>query len=601
MPGMYVTHFVPGPDGRVQSVVAAAADGSGPHEIPAGAVALAAGALSSARIFLESIRRSTGETVRLPGLMDNRQVLVPFVNLAMLGVPYDPASYQYHLLGIGLEQERAAEYVHCQITTLKTGMAHPVIQSLPCDLRTATALFRQLRSALGVINENFHAGKDKIVAPRDTLEDTDNPRPKYASERHGTACAGVACANGSKQAAGVAPGTKLMPIRSGNLGSLSEAMAFAWAADHGADIISCSWGPTDGYWANPTDLLHSTFAPLFDSTRLAIDYAVTQGRQGRGCVITWDAGNGNENVSFDGYASYDKVIAVAACNDRGTRSIYSDYGKAIWCCFPSDDFEFPPFNHPAPATFGIWTTDRSGTKGYNPGGTGTPEAIGDTKGLYTATFGGTSSACPGAAGVSALILSINPHLTWLQVKELLKASCDQIDAATGNYDDNGHSIYYGFGRLNALRAVILATESRSEIPDLNLVGKAHFTGYGVASITNEVLVGGFKSRNRMSGLSLQLSPLHPQIGITYQVSFNGLKKTYKGADGVFAGVTDKRRMAIGISVSLTGPLASKYAVRYGIRTSRGSKWIRAENGSWCGVKSGLGAGICQIQIRITPV
>jgi choline dehydrogenase-like flavoprotein len=88
--------------------------------------------------------------------MDNRQVLVPFVNLAMLGVPYDPASYQYHLLGIGLEQERAAEYVHCQITTLKTGMAHPVIQSLPCDLRTATALFRQLRSALGVINVNFH-------------------------------------------------------------------------------------------------------------------------------------------------------------------------------------------------------------------------------------------------------------------------------------------------------------------------------------------------------------------------------------------------------------------------------------------------------------
>jgi subtilisin family serine protease len=451
------------------------------------------------------------------------------------------------------------------------------------------------------IDHEEFAGKDKIVAPRDTLEDTDNPRPKYASERHGTACAGVACANGSKQAAGVAPGTKLMPIRSGNLGSLSEAMAFAWAADHGADIISCSWGPTDGYWANPTDLLHSTFAPLFDSTRLAIDYAVTQGRQGRGCVITWAAGNGNENVSFDGYASYDKVIAVAACNDRGTRSIYSDYGKAIWCCFPSDDFEFPPFNHPAPATFGIWTTDRSGTKGYNPGGTGTPEAIGDTKGLYTATFGGTSSACPGAAGVSALILSINPHLTWLQVKELLKASCDQIDAATGNYDDNGHSIYYGFGRLNALRAVILATESRSEIPDLNLVGKAHFTGYGVASITNEVLVGGFKSRNRMSGLSLQLSPLHPQIGITYQVSFNGLKKTYKGADGVFAGVTDKRRMAIGISVSLTGPLASKYAVRYGIRTSRGSKWIRAENGSWCGVKSGLGAGICQIQIRITPV
>jgi hypothetical protein len=156
IPDMYVSHFVPGTDGRVRSVIAMGRDGSGPHEFAVDTLALAAGTLSSARIFLESVQRATGEILRLPGLMDNRQVLVPFVSFDMLGVPYDPASYQYHLLGIGLEQERAAEYVHCQITTLKTGMAHPVLQSLPCDLRTATALFRQLRSSLGVINVNFH-------------------------------------------------------------------------------------------------------------------------------------------------------------------------------------------------------------------------------------------------------------------------------------------------------------------------------------------------------------------------------------------------------------------------------------------------------------
>jgi hypothetical protein len=172
VPDMYVSHFVPGRDGRVRSVIALGRDGSGPHEFAVDTLALAAGTLSSARIFLESMHRATGEVMRLPGLMDNRQVLVPFLNLAMLGEPYSQESYQYHLLGIGLEQDRAAEYVHCQITTLKTGMAHPVIQSLPCDLRTGTALFRQLRSALGVVNVNFH--DTRRAASFITLEPADD-------------------------------------------------------------------------------------------------------------------------------------------------------------------------------------------------------------------------------------------------------------------------------------------------------------------------------------------------------------------------------------------------------------------------------------------
>ena len=112
-----------------------------------------------------------------------------------------------------------------------------------------------------------------------------------------------------------------MPIRlRSGLGSIYEASAFKWAVDHGADIISCSWGPDDGDWSNPADPLHTSMAELSDSTRLAIDDAVTHGRNGKGCVIFFAAGNGNEDVKYDGYASYDKVIAVAACNDTNKRS-----------------------------------------------------------------------------------------------------------------------------------------------------------------------------------------------------------------------------------------------------------------------------------------
>jgi subtilisin family serine protease len=295
------------------------------------------------------------------------------------------------------------------------------------------------------INHEEFRSSGKIVAPRDATRRTNDPRPR-GSENHGTACAGVACANGNFGASGVAPRAKLMPIRlSSALGSQAEADAFYWAARNGADVISCSWGPADGEWWNPDDPLHNEIAPLPDSTRLAIDYAVSQGRNGKGCVICWAAGNGNESVDNDGYASYDKVIAVAACNDSGKRSAYSDFGNAVWCAFPSNDGE-------QSLTPGIWTTDRSGAAGYNPGNA----AAGDETGNYTNSFGGTSSACPGAAGVAALILARNPDLRWDQVRDILKQSCDKIDETDGQYNADGRSPFYGYGRLNARQAIELA-------------------------------------------------------------------------------------------------------------------------------------------------
>lgn len=311
------------------------------------------------------------------------------------------------------------------------------------------------------------AGAGKVVHPRDVTRDVDDARPFFSSDRHGTACAGVACASGQHGASGVAPKAKLMPIRlrSNALGSQDEGDAFFWAAQHGADVISCSWGPTDGEWWNPDDPQHNVQVDLPDSTRLAIDWAIDNGRNGKGCVITWAAGNGNESVDNDGYASYQRVIAVAACSDRGKRSVYSDTGSALWCAFPSSDFTTPEL------TPGIWTTDRSGGAGYNPGA---PNANGDAAGNYTQDFGGTSSACPGAAGVAALVIARNNQLRWDEVKDILKDSCRKIDAGGSQYDASGHSRNYGYGRLDAAKAVALAVpptpaysvlhEARQDVP-----------------------------------------------------------------------------------------------------------------------------------------
>jgi subtilisin family serine protease len=295
-------------------------------------------------------------------------------------------------------------------------------------------------------HEEF-ASAGKIVAPRDVTLRTDDPRPG-PGDNHGTACAGVACGDGLHGASGVAPRARLLPIRlASGLGSQAEADAFVWAAQHGADVISCSWGPVDGRWWDASDPTHQAVVPLPDSTRLAIDFALEEGRGGKGCVICWAAGNGNESVDNDGYASNQKVIAVAASNDVGKKSVYSDFGDAIWCAFPSSDF--------APGstrTTGIWTTDRTGRDGYNPG----QESKGDSSGNYTNSFGGTSSACPGIAGVAALVLARNPSLSWHEVKDVVKRACRPIDSAGGSYDAGGHSASYGFGCPDAAAAVRLA-------------------------------------------------------------------------------------------------------------------------------------------------
>jgi subtilisin family serine protease len=361
-----------------------------------------------------------------------------------------------------LVRKRSLRVISPQQWHLKSTLVNGIAISASANVEAAHQITQGQGITIAIIDDGVDIdhlefrSSGKLVALRDATQNSSDPRPKddgSEPDNHGTACAGVACADGSSGASGVAPQAKLMPIRLvSGLRSQQEAEAFRWAADNGADVISCSWGPEDGPWFEPNDPRHNRKVFLPASTKLAIDYATTQGRAGKGCVVLFAAGNGNESVDNDGYASYERVIAVAACNDQGKRSVYSDFGNAIWCAFPSGDQGFSAFSHPAPLTPGIWTTDRTGNQGYNRG----RFADGDPTGNYTNSFGGTSSSCPGAAGVAALVLAVNPNLRWQEVKEILKRSGDKIDPAGGQYDANGWSKFYGFGRLNAHTAVSLA-------------------------------------------------------------------------------------------------------------------------------------------------
>ncbi len=294
---------------------------------------------------------------------------------------------------------------------------------------------------VAVIDDGFDlahpdfASAGKVRAPKDFGDNDTTPFPASPLDNHGTACAGVAVADeNGRGVVGIAPECGLMPIRwSQSVSDADIRDQFDHPRLNGADVISCSWG------------VKSKVFTLSTSMKRSIKKAAKEGRNGKGCVIVFAAGNENHDIddlphTRSGFAIHPDVIAVAASNSRDMKSHYSNFGDAIWVCAPSS----------GSGGQGIVTTDRRGHSGYQAGD-------------YTTTerFGGTSSATPLVAGICALMLSVNPELTSKEIKEILKDTAEKIDVQGGNYDNNGHSRIYGFGRIDAYRAVQAARDRRT--------------------------------------------------------------------------------------------------------------------------------------------
>ncbi|MGD0273341.1 MAG: S8 family serine peptidase [Gaiellaceae bacterium] len=151
---------------------------------------------------------------------------------------------------------------------------------------------------------------------------------------------------------------------------------------------------------------------------------------------TWDWSNtelwAGVPPTDTGYpAAYPQAIAVGASTSLDCPASYSQFGPELALVAPSSG---------GGLTGTVVTTDRTGSAGYSSGD-------------YFSGFGGTSAAAPLAAGVAGLVLSRNPGLTEAQVREILENSADKIDPELGAYDASGHSDRFGYGRIDAQRAL----------------------------------------------------------------------------------------------------------------------------------------------------
>ena len=271
------------------------------------------------------------------------------------------------------------------------------------------------------VDTEHPALKAAVVDQKDFVDGNAHARPD-GNDAHGTACAGIIVSRDLTYP-GLAPECSLVAVRiakgdgTGNwiFDDFATADAIDWAWHEGkADVLSNSWGG----------------GPAVDVVSRAIERARTKGRQGRGAVVVFAAGNDNGPVNFP--ATINEVISVGASNQWDERkSPTSRDGESWW----GSNYG-KPLNVLAPGVR-IATTDIHGVAGYSEGD-------------FTLTFNGTSAAAPHVAAAAALIISLMPRLNEERVRAIINQSTDPWTRA------GGWNRFVGFGRLNLFSALRLA-------------------------------------------------------------------------------------------------------------------------------------------------
>ena len=203
-------------------------------------------------------------------------------------------------------------------------------------------------------------------------------------------------------------------------------------------IANNGFGTVGVTWQNPLMALvvvDSTGYATYSNMAAAIQYAADHGARiinmslggttssstlqsavnyawSKGSVVFAAAGNSGDSTPYYP-AACTNVVAVSATEPNDVIAGFSTYGADIDLSAPGDN---------------ILTTQGAGQYG---------------------SWAGTSFASPIAAGVGALVLAVQPGLSASGLVSLLESNSDDLGAP-------GWDQYYGYGRVNASRAVAAA-------------------------------------------------------------------------------------------------------------------------------------------------
>ncbi len=278
---------------------------------------------------------------------------------------------------------------------------------------------------------------------------------------HGTHVAGLIAGKGINMA-GVAPQVRLIAVKVAGRSGFAQfgtiVTAIKYAADAGADVINMSFGDclAKNGRVNPSDPLFGSCiangarenAQLMAALNRAVNYA-----HDKGALIVASAGNSGIDWDRSGNvmklpAQLPHVAAVSGTGPQfgvnfdamgvvpinGAEDVYTDHGMSI-VTFASPGGSVTPFKLP------------NGMPGDRILSACSRAVAGCASGKAVLFMVGTSMAAAHVSGVAALVDSAaGGTLTGDQIMEILMQSAD-------DFGKPGKDEWYGFGRINAYRAV----------------------------------------------------------------------------------------------------------------------------------------------------
>ncbi len=239
---------------------------------------------------------------------------------------------------------------------------------------------------------------------------------------HGTHVAGIIGAetNNGIGVAGTAPGAQILPVRvldaegSGSTDAVASGIRFA--ADQGADVINLSLGLVSG--VGTAVKLIGELEPIYD----AIDHAWSQGS-----VVVIAAGNDTVPLCAEP-AAHPQALCIGATDNRDLMSFFSDSDATM-----TSKYMVAPGGDGLTCAGDIFSTYLRSK----------PQSTCSAEAGYEA-LAGTSMATPFVAGVAGLLAG--KGLTNTQIVNCLISRTDDLGIP-------GRDPVYGYGRLNALKAV----------------------------------------------------------------------------------------------------------------------------------------------------
>ena len=206
------------------------------------------------------------------------------------------------------------------------------------------------------------------------------------SNWHGTHVAGsiAAIMNNKRGIVGVAPSTKILPVRAlGMCGGYDSdiADAMVWAAGGTVEGVPAN--------SNPAKIINLSLGG--EGTCPATYSKAIAEVNKRGAILVVAAGNEGQDTSKVAPANCGGSIVVGATDQNGKRSDFSNYGKLVDVSAPGSNIM---------STVDLGTTVSTGA-GYTE-------------------YDGTSMAAPQVAGVIALMKSVDPSLNAERAKQILK-------------------------------------------------------------------------------------------------------------------------------------------------------------------------------------